>query len=547
MTDPAQEAVTRIASQLGQDVALDSDSLVLQGTPMALPTTKTAWNSVRFRQAFPSAAHGDQREKLVYKIVQDATGGSNRLLDDVFREQLADAVPLPDPFARQIVGAAIADEYWTVVKSLPYLIPYHTLLPQAFDHTQKVINPKAPASGPKKAARYKLFSGAVLPFLCWTGSGVDRALVQDFLDVMNAQDDFTQLDELMFGAARAVAGEEPRRATADQLMQSDLWQEVEAALRGGAFWQPGLDQFQTDLRTVLGMQASLPRRDLIDMLTSLLSLHLAIHYYRVAVMLGERMDRALAAAAGLEEPAPARGTPRGGPLAGRMLFRVGTRGDRPVRLVDPCVTTYRELTDRRLLALPAAITTMNLAHAVWEAVGGAPQRPDLEELAAAFRARDSRAALLDAGMAALAAIYWARTARGPEPGVDELLSVGLLRRPGLFALGQAITSRRRTGLRNLSRDVVNQLAQRETGSIIRKRGPAVFFELDEDFLFLLVKLICQSEQVDFATFLQRLQDYGLAPQDGDEEALLVAALERLGMLRRYADAGESMYVSHPIS
>jgi len=543
MADAAQQAVMRIADELGQHVALDGDFLVVQGTPVPLPATKTQWSSVRFRQAFPSAAHGDQREKLVYKIVQDAVGSGDRLLDADFRAQLTDTVPLPDAFARQVVGAAIADEYWTVVKSFPYLIPYHTLLPQAFDHTAAV---KKDATA-KKAARYKLFSGTVLPFLCWTQQGrVDRALVQEFLDVMNANDGFTQLDELMLGAARAVASTEQRQAAADQLMGSALWQEVEVALRGGAFWQPGLDQFQRDLRTVLGMRAALPRRDLIDMLTSLLSLHLAIHYYRVAVMLGEQMDLALAAAAGLDDPPRASGTPGGDPLAGRMLFRVGTRGDRPVRLTDPCVTTYRELTDRRLLALPAAITTMNLAHTVWAAAGGAPARADLVALAAAFRANDSRAALLDAGMAAMAAVYSARTARGAEPGVDELVAIGL-RRPGLFALLMAITSRRRTGLRNLSRDVVNQLAQRDRGSLIRKRGPAVFFELDEDFLFLLVKLICGNEQVDFATFLQRLQDYGLAPQDGDEEALLVGALERLGMLRRYADAGESMYVSHPIS
>jgi hypothetical protein len=545
MADAAQDAVARIASELGQKLALDGDVLIVNGVEVELPTKKTAWNSVTFRQAFPSAAHGDQREKLVYKIVQDATGGNQRMVDAEFRARLADAVPLPDAFARQVVGAAIADEYWTVVKSFPYLIPYHTMLPQAFDHTAAVR--KADSDVPWVAARYKLFSGAVLPFLCWTPAGVDRHLVQGFLDVMNGSDDFTQLDELMLGAAEAVAGEPLRPASADQLMASDLWRdEVEPALQAGAFWQPGLDQFQNDLRTVLGMRAALPRRDLIDTLTSLLSLHLAIHYYRVAVLLGEHMDRAIAAAASLPDPPHGSLAQPGGPLAGRMLFRVGTRGDRPVRLTDPCVTSYRELTDRRLLALPAAITTMNLAHTVWEGVGGAPERPDLEALARAFRSGGATAEVLDAGLAGMAAVYWARTARGPQPGADELVAAGL-RRPGLFALREAVTSRRRTGLRNLSRDVVNQLAQRESGSLIRKRGPAVFFELDEDFLFLLVKLICGAEQLDFASFLGRLRAYGLAPQDGDEELSLIQALERLGMLRRYADAGESMYVSHPIS
>jgi DNA phosphorothioation-dependent restriction protein DptG len=38
--------------------------------------------------------------------------------------------------------------------------------------------------------------------------------------------------------------------------------------------------------------------------------------------------------------------------------------------------------------------------------------------------------------------------------------------------------------------------------------------------------------------------YGLAPQDAREEDLLADALQRLGLLDRYSDAGEATYVRH---
>jgi DNA phosphorothioation-dependent restriction protein DptG len=168
-------------------------------------------------------------------------------------------------------------------------------------------------------------------------------------------------------------------------------------------------------------------------------------------------------------------------------------------------------------------------------------------LAEALSEDDDFASKLDAGASAVAALYFSRRRPPSKPvSVDQLVEIGT-RRPGLFALREAITARRRTGLRNLSRDVVNQLLKRDRGALIRTRGRATFFEMDEDLLFLLVKLICQDDQVDFGSFLGGLREYGLVPQDEQEEHLLIGALESMGMLRRYADAGESIYVSHPIS
>jgi len=93
---------------------------------------------------------------------------------------------------------------------------------------------------------------------------------------------------------------------------------------------------------------------------------------------------------------------------------------------------------------------------------------------------------------------------------------------------------------------VNQLAKvTDAGNLIRQNSPrAIFFEVDEDLLFLLVRLVCGTDPMPYDQFLAGLACYGLAPQHEAEEQRLAAALERLGMLVRYSDAGEAAYVHH---
>ncbi len=545
-------AIGAVSEELDYELELDGDTLYVGDAELELwpRENKKQWGEelLALREAFPSIAHGDQREKLLYKIIQDASGSEPRILDAQFRESLPDTVPLADQNARQVVAAAIGDEYWTTVKQVPYLVPYHSLLPSSFVHTSA-----SKKLGRNTAARYKLFNSVVLPYLCWAGDGVDTGLVDELLSALSSDEDFTLLDELMLDAARVVADTSSNEVSVGNLTRGQLWEEVESALKVGAFSQAALDQFQADMRTVLSMRAQLPRRDLLDLVTSLLSFALTIHYYRVAVTLGEQLDRAIATTGGLEPPPLSRnggGELTADALAGRILFRIGTRGDRPVRMTDPCVLRYRELTEHRLMGMPAVIITMNLTQRLWQALGDAPPRADLVALDERAQEDEEFAQAIDAGTAALAVVYAARSARtrgAPELNERELVALGT-RRPGLFALREAVIATRRTRLRHTSRDVVNQLAKRESGgSLIRTRGPATFFELDEDFLFLVVKLICQDGEVDFATFLHELTRYGLAPQDEEEKGLLADALERLGMLRRYSDAGESIYVHHPIA
>ncbi|HXH07173.1 MAG TPA: hypothetical protein VNI83_11340 [Vicinamibacterales bacterium] len=540
----AREAIELIANGVGVDLALADGTLLVDGSAIALPADAGGWSPLAMRHALPSIAHGDAREKLLYTIVQDARvhpgtrSGLPPLLDAQLRADLAETVPLPEP-DRQIVAEAMRDAYWVTPQKRPYLVPYQSLLPTSFVHATE--SPSRP--GHYRAARYKLFRGVILLFLCWTGQDVDEGLVQELLDVMNGTDGFTVIDELLLKAARA-AGADGGDALIDDLARHGA--SLPEDLADGAFCQPALDRFQRDLRTVLTMRR-LPRRDLLDVLTALFSLHLAIYYYRLAVVLGEELDRAVAATGELAPPASARGCDCSGglgacALAGRIRFRVGTSGDRPVSMRDGCATAYRDVDATRLLPLAATIITANLAQTIWHGLGGPAGKPRLRELTDAARADAGFARKFNAAAAVFAALHALETEQAAT--AEEAAAAGL-RPPGLFALRESVLASRRSRLKYQSRDVVNQLAKREGGgSLIRTRGRVTFFELDEDFLWLLVRLVCGEREVSFTAFVTGLRAYGLAPQDGGEEVRLANALEHLGMLRRYSDAGESVYVHH---
>jgi hypothetical protein len=540
----ARAALELVSARVGVELELSDGRLTVSGAAIELPGDADDWSPLALRHALPSTAHGDAREKLLYTIVQDARvhpatkSGLPPHLDAQLRADLAEAVPLPEP-DRQIVAKAMSDAYWVTPKGRPYLVPYQSLLPTSFSHATE--SPSQP--GRYRAARYKLFRGVIMLFLCWTGREVDTDLVQELLDVMNGTDGFTVLDELLLKAARA-AGADGGDASVADLMR--LGASLDNDLADGPFCQPALDRFQQDLRTVLTIKR-LPRRDLLDLLTALLSLHLAVYYYRLAVVLGEELDQAVAASGQLDPPVSARGCDCSGglvgcSLAGRIRFRVGTSGDRPVSMRDGCATAYGDVDAGHLLPLSATIITANLAQRIWHCLGGPAGKPRLRELAAAARGDADFARDFNAAAAAFAALHALETELASTASEAAAYA---LRPPGLFALRESVLASRRSRLKYHSRDVVNQLAKRESGgSLIRTRGRVTFFELDEDFLWLLVRLVCGEREVSFAAFIAGLRDYGLAPQDAGEEARLADALEHLGMLHRYSDAGESIYVRH---
>ena len=148
-------------------------------------------------------------------------------------------------------------------------------------------------------------------------------------------------------------------------------------------------------------------------------------------------------------------------------------------------------------------------------------------------------------LAAVLAITIAATTGDPGTTATRARAPG----SGSFALREAVLDSfraRGSTLKQRGRDVVHTLAGGYVGGLKRSRGRVNFFELDEPVLYLLVQLILApwpGDQMPFRTgFLPALARYGLKPQDRAEEEELGGALERLGLLRRYSDAGEALYV-----
>jgi hypothetical protein len=311
-----------------------------------------------------------------------------------------------------------------------------------------------------------------------------------------------------------------------------------------------MQQFREDLVAVVALRDRLPRNDLIGMLTLLLSFELAIYYYRVSQVLGADVDDVIRAAQDPADAPVSRETCacncplQDCALAGRIKFRVGTGGDRPVSRQDPCVSAFADLDTRRLQPLVATIATANTFQAIWAQMGSQHGRPMLKELATRIRQDEQFRTdfnLVAAGAACEVALA-AGLADSPEGAVKFAR-----RSPGAFALQEAILASKRRDLKYRGRDVVNQLVKPKAsgGILIRTRGNVQFFEIDEDMLFVLVAVICRNEELPYAEFLRKLNRYGLEPQDRQERSVLADALERLGMLRRYSDAGESIYVRYP--
>lgn len=481
--------------------------------------------------AFPSrAARGDIREKALYNIVQDMVemGDGKRTPDSELQTRLA-RVLRADTSSRSILSAVMAKQYWFYPRSadpVPFLAPFHSDLPGAYDYR----------------GRYKSFRGSLLLFLCFDGQGFDLKLAENVLDFMSNDDGLNPLDRELLRAAREIAqvGERGLMRSPRLLLDADDRQRksssrVRNRLRNGAFDQDAINLIRRDLQTVLTLR--LPRHDKVSALVLALSLHLALYYYRIAFSLGEGLQAAANVLDGGIESASA-------VFDGQLLFRVGSGGDRPVSGADPCARSWWKLDEQHLLSLAANMTSANLLHNVTFAVLGAaaPPLPHPDQCARALAADSTALALAEFLAAATAARLMQISGQQPvayDPGA------------GGFALRAAsldIYRGRVSALKQRGRDVVNTMAGGFGGNLRRSRGSVRFFELDEQVLFLLVKLILDGEGVQQMPlqkgFLPALRAYGLAPQDAREEELLAEALQRLGLLDRYSDAGEATYVRH---
>jgi len=511
---------------------LEGNTLVLHGAQrITIPALPTVPALTDMPSALPSRARGDSREKLLYNIAQDLSGllPSDRQKEAVLWNALGDRLG-GDRTSQQVLSTVMRKQYRVEPQrragatGSPFLTPFHASLPGAYDYH----------------GRYKSFRGSLLLFMCWDGSDFDTAPIEQLAEFLGSDSGLTLLDrELVRVAADLVAeAGKPAPIPRARNITAAFADSMRERLEAGSFDLPGLMRMKSDLQTVLDLK--LPRHDKVAAIVQGLSINLALYYYRLAYVLGVGIDSCTVAIAGKDAgPAP--------DFTGRLLFRVGSGGDRPVKMTEPCSQSFRELDAQYLLALPASMVVTNALHIAATAAGivTVGSVPNPHELAMQVQADPAARAAVDA----LCALFSLDIA--PENGAPRAARQAAAPGSGCFALREAsLDSFRQRGsaLKQRGRDVVHTLVGGYVGGLKRSRGPVSFFELDEAVLDLLVQLTLAAAGVPRLNFrdgfLPALADYGLRPQDSSEEAELAQALERLGLLRRYSDAGEALYVSN---
>ncbi|MFE2704518.1 DNA phosphorothioation-dependent restriction protein DptG [Streptomyces mirabilis] len=554
-TSNVTSALAAITAATGVHVTLDEGALRVDGRPVSLPGKLTGERADLFgiEGLLPTVPRADDRDKLLWHVIAEASSedAGEPLKDRVLEADLAERLGLGAEASRA-AAAALLDRFFNR-KPLRALLPVHASLPLNYGHTSRT----------GRWSRYRMFNGGILPFLLWDASEgkVAAEPVEELLSIAADSNELTSLDRRFLDVALRDAP--ARDAVPDAAKLIDRYEDQfkdDLGRVGGAFCQPSLDLFRRDLQTVLG--TDLPRPDMIQWLTLLLSLHVTVRLYRIAVVKGGELDAAVAAAGQLDAPVGTGGCPcsSGGgrteclqacALAGLLRFRTGSGRYRPVSTRDGCRSAYVEVDQRRLLDMPATLVTATLASRAWEALGGgdAAQRRDLTALVTALNTDSALRRTHGAACAAIAVLHHDAWHKGTAT-LGELENVARTgpNRPGLHALRDDVRKMRRRDLRHQSRDIVNQLVLDANvagaGALITRNGTHGFYEIDEQLLVMLVRLICQDRQLPYEAFLKGLRAYGLAPQDDQERESLADALERLGLLARYSDAGEASFVHY---
>lgn len=524
----------------GQQFELDGDTLKLGQVELRNISDGAQWFDPVLKDAMPRSPRGDYRERTVNLLVRDAVedpGG--RKEEDLIGEPREPAAGL---FARdQAIAEAgmrarfgqVLDDHYVVVtaKQSKFLFPFHTDLPGNF----------------KFLGRYKMFNGLILAFLCRPGpdgAEFNTGLLDLFYELFNDESELTLLDRRVVQLARSLVGDgdqPPREARADVLIghYSD-------ELSSHPVLMPEVHRlFQDDVRTALDMR-SLGRKDRVAAVLTVFYLHLALYFWRLGYVLEEQASAFLAF---LAEPSSgtlaaveraARPELRESCFRGQIKFRVASSRSRPYGQDDPAMQAYREVDARRLLLLPLNLSLLRLSRLL---AGKGDETCGFAEVAKALRASKERRAQFDAGFRVIA--WSVSEARLRDEARTDIQRLALSDEPGFVAAREALVKGWRSEFRRSSRDIAAQLMKRGGKGLVATRGAALYyFEIGQELLLLLAKLVTRGEAVPYKTFLARLADYGLAPQDVAEEDELAEVLRSLQLLEKYSDAGESMYVKH---
>lgn len=217
-------ALADVASATGVDVdwvpgepAMSPTELFVAGHRIVVPRLwgerRELFGTVGF---LPTVPRADDRDKLLWRIYQEAAADPtpdlrpNPPLDSELEDSFRAELPFPSGEVRDAVADALVDRFYSR-KQARVLLPLQAVLPANYAHSTRTRRP----------ARYRMFSGALLPFLLWdeAKSDYDRDLMDRLLKVVEGNSDLTRIDELLLDVARANAANPKAVPEAKLLLQ----------------------------------------------------------------------------------------------------------------------------------------------------------------------------------------------------------------------------------------------------------------------------------------------------------------------------------------
>lgn len=489
--------------------------------------------------AMPSRPRGDQKERTFNLLIRD--GIDDRGISDEKEligttEGAADGSFARDesiPAEHQAVFGEILDDHYVVEgKKVRFLFPFQSYLPGQY----------------KFQGNYKMFNGKVFAFLCQPtreGPGFNTDLIQRFYDLFNNEEDLTLLDRRVLELARSTAGRpEPHISRQETLLNRHYDGGPEPPTPPGAVLPDAHLRFQKDLETVLDINR-LNRRDKVNAAVNVFYVHLALYFQRLGWLLDAELSSVLEGLRDHTIPLDAAhacfaSAWHASPFTGSVQFRVSTGRSQAVRGTDAAVTSYREQ-NRRQLLLPANLSLLGAARQVMAACGEDSTRWTFADMASACRANPSLETAFSSGLTLMAEATVADQPRQREDVARQIESGA----SGLETLREALLKVGRSALRRHGRDIVHGLVHRGGRGYISSRGRnTFFFEIGQDLLLLLAKVIVRDTQMPFRKFVGELEGYGFRVQSRAEQDRLAETLRALNLLEKHSDAGEAMYVKH---
>jgi hypothetical protein len=488
--------------------------------------------------AMPARPRGDAKERTFNLLIRDGIEPrashpevqliGKRAGDD---QRAFSADPAIAADFRHVFGEILDDHYVIEAKGgVRFLFPFQSSLPGAYEFH----------------GRYKMFNGKILAFLCQPTSesaGFNAQLIEDFYGLFNGTDGLTLLDTSVLDLARASAGDGAEYAAQASVLLKRHYEDLPSG--PGALIPAAHQRFQRDLATVLSVKR-LNRKDQVNYAVNVFYLHLALYFQRLGWLLEEEFSRALEAIA---DPAITLDAARRcfssgwetSPFAGSVQFRVGAGHSKPVSMTDGAVTSY-SAQNRRQLLMPANLSALGAAREVMAACGQQSGKWTFADTARACRDDPGLGAAFDEAMGAIAI---ATVAGQPAHDLHDIQSQVAGGAAGLEVFREALLKISRSALRRHGRDIIHGLVHRGGRGYITSRGRGLFFfEIGQDLLLLLAKMIVGDAPMPFRQFLRELRAYGFEPQSREEHERLADTLRALNLLEKHSDAGEAMYVKH---